>query len=210
MNPLTLTVLYYSATGTNHAMAAEAAQEGERLGARVRLRQVPELAPESAIAGNPAWQAHRAATRDVAVATLDDLRDADCLMVSMPTRFGGIPAQMKQFLDQTGPLWATGRLVNKAVSAMSSAQNPHGGQEATLLAFYTIMFHWGAIVVPPGYSDPAFIAAGGNPYGVSTVAVQGGALKPETATAVQAQTRRLLEVGRWIRDGAAAAAAATD
>ncbi len=202
MNPLTLTVLYYSATGTNHAMAQEAAREGERQGARVRLRQVAELAPEAAIAMNAAWQAHRAATRHVEVATLEDLQAADCLMVSMPTRFGGIPAQMKQFLDQAGPLWATGKLVNKAVSAMSSAQNPHGGQEATLLSFYTVMWHWGAIVVAPGYTDPTFIAAGGNPYGVSTVAVEGGRLKPETVAAVQAQTRRLLQVGGWIRDGA--------
>lgn len=198
---LTLSVLYYSSTGTNHAMAEVAAREAERRGADVRFRRVPELAPLEAIRSNPAWIRHHEATRHVSEATLDDLRLADCLLFSMPTRFGGIPAQMKQFLDSAGPLWAKGELANKAVSAMSSAQNLHGGQEATLLAFYTVMWHWGAIVVAPGYTDPAFFPAGGNPYGVSTVAVEDGKLASETVAAVQAQTRRLLEVGSFIREG---------
>jgi NAD(P)H dehydrogenase (quinone) len=198
---LTLSVLYYSATGTNHALAEAAARTAEREGAAVRLRRVLELAPDEAVRANPAWSRHREATRHIAEATMDDLKAADCLLFSVPTRFGGIPAQMKQFLDQAGPLWAQGELANKAVSAMSSAQNLHGGQEATLLALYTVMWHWGAIVVAPGYTHPAYFAAGGNPYGVSTVAVENGQLAEETVAAVEAQTRRLLQVGGWIRAG---------
>ena len=87
-------------------------------------------------------------------ASLDDLEWADALIFSMPSRFGNLPSQMKQFLDTTGGLWAEGKLVNKVVSAMASAQNPNGGQEQTILNLYTTMYHWGAIVVAPGYTDP--------------------------------------------------------
>ena len=36
--------------------------------------------------------------------------------------------------------------MNKVVSAMTFAQSPYGGQEATILSLYTTMYHWGAIV----------------------------------------------------------------
>jgi NAD(P)H dehydrogenase (quinone) len=200
---LNLAIIYYSSTGTNYQLSQWAAEAGREAGAEVKLLKVPELAPESAIASNPAWKAHVDATKDVPTATLADLEWADAILFSVPTRFGGIASQMKQFLDTTGGLWAQGKTVNKAVSAMSSAQNPHGGQEATILSLYTSMFHWGAIVVSPGYTDPVLFAAGGNPYGTSaTVGQDGQILNAENIkSAVQHQTKRLLTVAGWIKNG---------
>jgi NAD(P)H dehydrogenase (quinone) len=77
---------------------------------------VAELAPAEAIDSNPAWRAHADATADTQVATTDDLRWADGLAFGSPTRFGNISAQLKQFLDVTGPLWGAGELANKVAA----------------------------------------------------------------------------------------------
>jgi NAD(P)H dehydrogenase (quinone) len=90
-----------------------------------------------------------------------------------------------------GPLWLAGKLANKAVSAMSSAQNMHGGQESTILGLYTTMMHWGAIIVTPGYTDPIFYKAGGNPYGVSVTA-NGQPISDDVKEAIRVQARRLV------------------
>ncbi|SDJ42407.1 NAD(P)H:quinone oxidoreductase [Salimicrobium halophilum] len=190
-----LAIIYYSSTGTNYQMAKWAKDEAEKQGAEVKLVRAPELAPMEAIEQNPAWKEHFEATKDVVPeAKVDDLEWADAFIISAPTRFGNVPAQIKQFFDMAGGLWAQGKLVNKVASAMSSAQNPHGGQEATILNIYTTMYHWGAIVVSPGYSDDAIFAAGGNPYGTS-VSVDGeGNMKEDVEGAVRHQAKRTLEV----------------
>jgi NAD(P)H dehydrogenase (quinone) len=102
-----------------------------------------------------------------------------------------VSAQLKQFLDQTGGLWYKGALANKAVTAFTGASYAHGGQEATLFSIYTVAYHWGAIVVPPGYTDPAIAKAGGNPYGTSFTDPRGGALPEEVLTAARYQGARL-------------------
>ncbi|GAB3406795.1 NAD(P)H:quinone oxidoreductase [Flindersiella endophytica] len=162
-NGLKVAVIYYSATGNVHALAEAVAEGAEKAGAEVRLRRVPELAPAEAIDSNPAWRAHADATADLPVATHDDLRWADAYAFGTPTRFGNVAAQLKQFLDTTASLWKAGDLSDKAVTAFTSAINTHGGNESTLLALYNTMYHWGAIIVPTGYTDPAISPAGGNP-----------------------------------------------
>src|SRR5690554_2575151 len=157
-------VIYYSSTGNNYQMAQWAAEGAENAGSEVRLRKVKELAPESAIEQNPAWKKYVDASKDVQEASLDDLDWADVIVFSVPTRYGNVASQMKQFMDSTGPLWGQGKLVNKVVTAMSSAMNIHGGQETTILALCTTMYHWGSIVVTPGYTDEILYASGGNPY----------------------------------------------
>ena len=188
-----LAIIYYSSTGTNYQFALAAHEAAAEAGANVRLRKVQELAPDEAIDSNPQWRAHVDATKDVAVATNDDLEWADAILFGTPTRFGNVTAQLKQFLDQTGGLWFEGKLINKVVSGFTSASNPNGGQESTLLSLYTTMLHWGAIIVNPGYTDPSIFASGGNPYGASTTV---GEDKPseEELEAVSHQTRRMLEV----------------
>lgn len=196
-----LAVVYYSSTGTNYQLAQWAKEGAEELGSEVRVRKVPELAPQSAIDSNPAWKAHVEATRDVPEVALDDLEWADALIFSVPTRFGNMAAQMRQFLDTTGGLWFQGKLANKVVSGMSSAQNPHGGQEATILSLYTNMYHWGAIVVAPGFTDPSIFAAGGNPYGTSVSVNQEGQMVEDVKEAVRYQAKRTVTVAQWLKHG---------
>ncbi|MDW8107167.1 MAG: NAD(P)H:quinone oxidoreductase [Armatimonadota bacterium] len=199
MSVVKVAVIYYSSTGTNYQMALEATRAAEQVGAEVRLRRVRELAPEEAIAQRPEWKSHLEATRHIPEATLDDLDWADVVVLATPTRYGLVSAQMKQFLDSTGPLWAQGKLTNKVMTFMSSAQNPHGGQEMTLLSLFVVAAHWGAIIVPPGYTAPAVFAAGGNPYGTSTVPQP--ALSESTVQAIHHQVQRAIQVAQWLKRG---------
>lgn len=196
-----LGVFYYSSTGTNYQLAQWAEAAAKEAGAEVKLRKIPELAPEDAIAQNPAWKKHYDETKDVPEATIDDIEWADGIIFSIPTRFGNVPAQVKQFMDTAGGLWAQGKTVNKVVSAMSSAQNAHGGQEATILNLYTSMFHWGAIIASPGYTNQELFAAGGNPYGVSVTVDQDGNMVEDVEKAVKHQARRTVEVTNKIANG---------
>ncbi|MCI3926925.1 NAD(P)H:quinone oxidoreductase type IV [Paenibacillus sp. TRM 82003] len=194
MAALKMAIVYYSSTGTNYKMSKMAEEAARAAGAEVKLMKVQELAPQSAIESSPAWKAHVEATKDVPVVTLDDLQWADAVLFSCPTRFGNVPAQMKQFLDTTGGLWFQGKLVNKVVSAMTSAQNLHGGHEATILSLYTTMHHWGAIIAAPGYTDPVIFGAGGNPYGTSVTVDQDGNMKEDIQAAVAHQVKRMLDI----------------
>jgi NAD(P)H dehydrogenase (quinone) len=197
-------VIYYSATGGTYELA-RAIEEGSRsAGADVRLRKVKELAPEEAIKTNQGWVDHRAATQHVEEAGLGDLEWADAIAFGTPTRYGLPTAQLKQFLDMTGPLWAQGKLVDKCITAFTSAATMHGGQETTITALYNTFYHWSAIVVAPGYADPIQFQAG-NPYGVS-FASNNGAVKPDDVARASArfQGRRLAEVAATFIAGRAA------
>jgi NAD(P)H dehydrogenase (quinone) len=198
-----LAVIYYSSTGTNYKMAQVAAEAAKEAGAEVKVLKVAELAPEEAIASNPAWKEHYEATKDVPTVTAMDIEWADAIIFSVPTRFGNVPSQMKQFLDTLGGLWFQGKTVNKVVSAMASSQNPHGGQEATILSLYTTMYHWGAIVVAPGYTDQSIFAAGGNPYGTSVTVTEGGKLDDASIAAIKHQAKRVITVAEWLKKGQA-------
>ncbi|MGH8868031.1 MAG: NAD(P)H:quinone oxidoreductase [Actinomycetes bacterium] len=165
-------VIYYSATGNVYTLAERAAQTAEKTGADVRLRKVRELAPRTAIEANGAWKRNVEQTREVAEATVDDLEWADVVLLGTPTRFGNVAAQLKQYMDQAGPLWAKGKLVDKVFAGFTSTTTRHGGHESTLLALYTTVYHWGGIVVGPGYTDPVQFEAG-NPYGASHTSANG-------------------------------------
>jgi NAD(P)H dehydrogenase (quinone) len=157
-----LSIIYYSSTGTLHKMAERLNETAQKAGADVRLRQVAELAPPEAIASNAAWSQHFDATKNEPKATADDVVWADAVLFGSPTRYGNIASQLKQFLDTLGPQWSQGQLADKAYAGFTATQTRHGGQESTLLALYNTIYHFGGIIVPPGYTD-------GNPYGVSHV-----------------------------------------
>jgi NAD(P)H dehydrogenase (quinone) len=193
MAQVRLAIVYYSTYGTNHQMAEVAAEAARAEGAEVRLLKVRETAPEGVVNGQDAWRAHAEHTAHVPEATLEDMDWANAILMSAPTRFGVSASQLRAFIDQLGPLWGTGGLANKAVSAMTSAQNPHGGQETTLLSLYATFMHWGAILVPPGYTDPVIFASGGNPYGTSVTAA-GNPLDDEHKASIRHQARRLVQV----------------
>lgn len=165
-----IAVVYYSATGNVHASAEAIAQGAKDAGAEVRLRRVPETAPDSAIDKNPEWRAHADATADVPIATLDDLKWADGFALGSPTRFGNVSAQLKAFIDTTGGLWQAGHMAGKPLIGFTSSYELHGGQEATLISLYNVACHWGSIIVPTGYVDYDIThTAGGNPYGIGYV-----------------------------------------
>jgi NAD(P)H dehydrogenase (quinone) len=187
-----IAVIYYSSTGHVHRMAEAVAEGAESEGAEVRLRHVAELAPEEVIRGQDAWHEHHLAQRDLPEATLDDLEWADGYAFGTPTRFGLPAAQLKQFLDTTGPLWAQGALADKTATTFTSAMNAHGGQESTILALNNLLYHWGCLIVPPGYTDPLLYAAGGNPYGTSYTSGQDvGDIDEATRAACRYQGARL-------------------
>ena len=192
MSKTKLTIVYYSQTGANYQMSLWAKEAAEKAGAEVNLVKVKELAPDFAIESNEYWKKNHEATKDVKEATPEDIAGADAILVSAPTRFGTMPSQMKQFLDLLGPFWAQGKLANETVSAMSSASNPNGGVEMTINSIYTVFSHFGAIIVPPGYTDDSVGAAGGNPYGTSATVVN-GEIQNNVENAVKHQATRLVE-----------------
>jgi len=203
MEKVKLAIIYYSSTGTNYQLAKWAAEAAGKEGADVKILRVEELAPKEAIEKNEGWKKHYENTKDEPVATNDDLDWADAIIFSMPTRYGNVPSQMKQFLDSTGGLWFKGKLMNKVVSAMSSAMNPHGGQEATILALYTTMHHWGAIIAAPGYTHRSTYAAGGNPYGTSVSVDEKGNMQTDVKDAVMHQAKRTVTVASWVKQARA-------
>lgn len=188
--PPKITVLYYSTYGTNHGVALEAARAAEAAGAEVRMRRCRETAPAEVVNGQDAWREQLKRMKDIPEASLDDMEWADGYFISVPTRFGVPASQFRAFVDTLGPLWQSGALANKAVTATTSAQNPHGGQETTIQSIYVTAMHWGAVIVPPGYSDPIKFEDGGNPYGYSCTP---GPLDETGKKSVAFQAQRLVK-----------------
>ncbi|MFI0771826.1 NAD(P)H:quinone oxidoreductase type IV [Streptomyces melanosporofaciens] len=200
--PVKLAVVYYSSTGTIAEIAKELRDAGVKAGAEVRLLKVAELAPQAAIDSNPAWAAHHTATAEVPEATPDDIEWADAVLFGTPTRFGNVSAQLKQFIDTLGGLWAQGKLADKVYSGFVSSATAHAGQESTLLALYNSIHHFGGITVSPGFTDPAKFNDG-NPYGTSHVDAQGTNPVDDTT-----RTAARIQAGRAVRMATALKAAA--
>ena len=143
MNKVKLAIIYYSSTGGNYQMIKWAEEAAIAAGAEVKIFRVGELAPATAIASNPLWQSHSDETKDlIPVATPQDFVDADAVIFSTPTRYGNVSSQMKQYFDLLGGVWSQGLLVNKFVTAMSSAMNTSGGVEETIRSIYTSAMHF--------------------------------------------------------------------
>lgn len=186
-----IAVVYYSSTGSVHALADAVAAGAREAGAEVRLRRVAELAPPDVVDGNDRWREHLEATAHIPCASVDDLVWADGFAFGTPTRFGQPASQLKQFLDSTSSAWNAEQLAGKPAIGFTSAHERHGGHEATLLALFHTFCHWGSLIVPSGYVDyDVAHAAGGNPYGISSI---GGDGPPDGAVleAARLQGRRL-------------------
>jgi NAD(P)H dehydrogenase (quinone) len=162
-------VLYYSAWGHIETMARAVAEGARGAGATVSVKRVPELVPDD-VASASGYRLDRAAP----VARPSDLADYDAIVIGTPTRYGGMAAQMKNFLDQTGALWAKDSLVGKVGSVFTSTSTQHGGQESTILSTHTVLLHLGMVVVGLPYSFKGQMlmseVTGGSPYGASTLA----------------------------------------
>jgi NAD(P)H dehydrogenase (quinone) len=187
-----LAILFYSTYGTNQTMAEIAAAAARAAGAEVRLLRIAETAPAEVVNSQDGWKAQVSRASALPVATPADMEWANAYLFSTPTRFGGAASQLRSFIDTLGGQWFSGALANKPVSAMTSAQNPHGGQEATILSLYTTFLHWGSVIVAPGYTDASIFAAGGNPYGYSHT--QGAEFDDKAKAAIAHQAKRLVEM----------------
>jgi NAD(P)H dehydrogenase (quinone) len=170
-------VLYYSSYGHIEKMAGAVAAGAREAGAEVAVKRVPELVPED-VARKSGFKLDQAAP----VATVDELADYEAIILGVPTRFGNMPAQMKNFLDQTGGLWAKGKLVGKVGSVFTSTATQHGGQESTILSTHTVLLHQGMVIVglPYTFQGQTKIdeVTGGSPYGASTIAGGDGSRQP--------------------------------
>ena len=187
-----LAILFYSTYGTNQTMAEIAAEAARAAGAEVRLLRIAETAPAEAVNSQDGWKAQVSRASALPVATPADMEWANAYLFSTPTRFGGAASQVRSFIDSLGGQWFSGALANKPVSAMTAAQNPHGGQEATILSLYTTFLHWGSVIVAPGYTDAAIFATGGNPYGYSHT--QGAEFDDKAKASIGHQAKRLVEM----------------
>src|SRR5450759_762049 len=162
---------------------SEAVVEGAREveGAEVSLYQVAELVPAEALEKIGA-KAARSAFGHVPIATPGQLAEADAIIFGTPTRFGNMCAQMRNFLDQTGPLWLSGALVGKVGSVFTSTATQHGGQETTITSFHSTLLHHGMVIVGVPYSEARLLnmaeITGGSPYGAGTLAGADGKRVP--------------------------------
>jgi len=204
-------VLYYSSYGHIETMA-KAVAEGARSvsGVQVDIKRVPELVPEDV-----ARAGHYKVDQEAPVATPADLEQYDAIVFGTPTRFGNMAAQMKNFLDQTGGLWAQGKLVGKIGSVFTSTATQHGGQESTLLSFHTVLLHHGMAVVGLPYSFQGQTSnaeiTGGTPYGASTIANGDGSRQPSTneLDGARFQGRHVAQLAAALRAGREALEAET-
>lgn len=194
-------VLYYSMYGHVLKMA-HSAEEGALSvdGVEVILRRVAEFPEnEQRIAGDKYAKAVWEKQKDIPVCALDELKDADGVIIGTPTRYGNMTAQMKKFIDSTVQLWLAGALEGKPVGLFTSTATTHGGQETTLLSMMPPLLHLGMIIVGVPYSTPGMLhteGRGGTPYGASTVAGSKNELEPapQDLEIVKALGRRVAQV----------------
>jgi NAD(P)H dehydrogenase (quinone) len=198
-------IVFYSMYGHTYKMA-EAVVAGAREveDVEVTLYQVPELVPEE-ILERVGARAARASFAHIPVAKPEQLAEADAIIFGTPTRFGNMCAQMRNFLDQTGPLWAKGALIGKLGSVFTSTATQHGGQETTITSFHSTLLHHGMIIVGVPYSEQRLLAmneiTGGSPYGASTLAGGDGSRQPsENELAIaRFQGRHVAQIARKLK-----------
>jgi NAD(P)H dehydrogenase (quinone) len=170
-------VLYYSSYGHIETMANAVAEGAREAGATVDIKRVPELVPEAV-----ARDAHFKVDQKAPVAKVEELASYDAVVVGAPTRFGRMPSQMANFLDQAGGLWMKGALHGKVGGAFTSTASQHGGQETTLFTIITNLLHLGMVVVGLDYGHAGQMTldeiTGGSPYGATTLSGGDGRRQP--------------------------------
>jgi NAD(P)H dehydrogenase (quinone) len=178
-NPMSkILVVYYSMYGHVETMAGAIAEGARRVdGTEVTVKRVAEIMPEE-VARKAGAKLDQAAP----IASPQELADYDGIIFGSPTRFGNMCAQMRNFLDQTGGLWAKGTLVGKVGSVFTSTGTQHGGQETTIVSFQYTLFHQGMIIVGVPYTCAGLTnmneITGGSPYGAGTLAGTDGSRTP--------------------------------
>jgi NAD(P)H dehydrogenase (quinone) len=197
-------VLYYSSYGHVEQMAHAVAEGARAAGADVAVKRVPELVPED-VARKSGYKLDQAAP----VATVAELADYDAIIFGAGTRFGVVASQMRNFIDQTGGLWAKGALAGKVGSVFTASATQHGGQESTILTMLPTLMHHGMVVVglPYTFADQTRLdeVLGGSPYGAATITGGDGSRRPSEIelAAARYQGRHVAQIADRLRRGAA-------
>jgi NAD(P)H dehydrogenase (quinone) len=167
-----LLIVYYSTFGNTYKMANLVAEGVKEAGGEPIIRKCPELLPEQIIASRPDMQAGRDMQKDIPVVTLDDFKNVDGYAFGTPTRFGNVSAQLKNVVDQLGPLWMQRIFEGKPAGVFVSTGTLHGGHETTIFTFMTVLLHLGCVIVGVPYSVPGLYLTkgGGSPYGPGHIA----------------------------------------
>ncbi|MGE0211184.1 MAG: NAD(P)H:quinone oxidoreductase type IV [Parvibaculaceae bacterium] len=192
-------VLYYSSYGHIETMAYAVAEGAKSAGAQVDVKRVPELVPED-VAKKSGFKLDQKAP----IATVDELANYDAIIFGSGTRYGNVTSQLRNFIDQTGGLWAKGAFVGNVGSVFSSSATQHGGQESTILTFIPTLLHLGMIVVGLPYAFQGQMGVdevmGGTPYGASTIAAGDGSRQPSAIELEGAryQGRHVAEIAKKI------------
>ncbi len=170
-------VLYYSSYGHIETMAEAVAAGAREAGADVTVKRVPETVPLEL-----AEKSHFKLDQKAPIAQPSELADYDAIIFGCGTRYGTVASQMRSFIDQTGALWAQGKLVGKVGSVFTSSATQHGGQESTILGMIPTLLHHGMIVVGLPYSFQGQMGVsevmGNSPYGASTISGGDGSRQP--------------------------------
>lgn len=170
-------VLYHSMYGHIETMANAVAEGVKQVeGVTVDIKRVPETMDEDTFK-----QAGGKTDQSAPIADPNDLPNYDAIIIGTPTRFGNMTAQMRNFWDRTGGLWAQGKLAGKVASVFTST-GTRGGQETTITSTWITLAHHGMVIVPIGYMTPEvadFGIGGGTPYGASVVAGADGSRQPD-------------------------------
>ena len=170
-------VLYYSTYGHIETMANAVAEGVVSSKATVAVKRVPELMTREI-----AEKAGAKLDQKAPIAEPVELADYDAVIFGTPTRFGNMAAQMRNFLDQTGPLWAKGALVGKIGSVFVSTATQHGGHETTITSFHSTLLHHGMMIIGVPYACPLLTEmgeiTGGSPYGAGCLANTDGSRQP--------------------------------
>ncbi|HEX9912283.1 MAG TPA: NAD(P)H:quinone oxidoreductase [candidate division Zixibacteria bacterium] len=198
-------VAYYSMTGHVFRLAQAVARGAKEVeGAEVNLKTVEELLPQEIIGKSSSIKKAKEEQKAIPIATNDDLIWADAVIFGSPTRFGNMCAQMRNFLDKTGPLWGKGQLAGKPTGVFCSTGTMHGGQETTLISMITTLLHHGMIIIGIPYTESKLSTTqrGGTPYGASSVSGPKGDQYPNEDELYLAKTlgKRVAEITKKLKE----------
>jgi len=113
-------VIYYSRTGNTAKMAEGVAAGAKSSGAEVSVKRVDEV-------------------------RLDDLKNADGIIIGSPTYYGQMAAEIKQLFDNSSDI--RGQLENKVGAAFTSSGSAAGGNQTALLSIIQSMLIHAMVVV---------------------------------------------------------------
>ena len=193
-------VLFHSRTG-NTATLADAIAEGARSVrfTEVDVRRLEDLAPGKLAEALPAWKEGREALakRYRTLEAAERIADYDGVVIGSPGHFGAMSAELRDVLDQLGPLASRGALVDKVGGAFTTALAGRGGHESTLAGMTTAMASLGMLLCPPGQGEVA--SGAGSPLGAIALTGDGQPIGEAELATARALGKRVAKVAEWVR-----------